>query len=80
VRFPSVVGKSEILTLSAEIRVLDHYAVIGTEITNHHIQIFDLEKLLTITAAQKPKTFSNTADITALWKGYECFLGREPRV
>lgn len=49
--------------------MLDSYAVIGSEATNHHVQIFDMRKLLTITAAQKPKTFSTSSDLTGLFRG-----------
>ncbi|KAI5776578.1 hypothetical protein EDC01DRAFT_636676 [Geopyxis carbonaria] len=61
-----IVGScSEILTC-LEIRVYDHYAIIGSEATNHHIQIFDLTKLLTVTT---PKVFSTSTDLTGLFRG-----------
>lgn len=48
---------------------MDNYAVIGSEATNHFVQIFDMRKLLTITTAQKPKTFSTSSDLTSLFRG-----------
>lgn len=52
-----------------EIRVLDHYAVIGSEAEHHGVQIFDLKKLLKIKKSEKPKTFDSIADLTSLWNG-----------
>ncbi|TFK65919.1 hypothetical protein BDN72DRAFT_871698 [Pluteus cervinus] len=49
-----------------EIRVYKSYAVIGSEASNHGIQIFDLRQLLTVDPAQ-PKTFALTD--AALFKG-----------
>lgn len=43
--------------------------MIGSEASNHHVQIFDMRKLLSITAAQKPKTFSTATDLTGLYRG-----------
>lgn len=37
-------------------------AVIGSEAVNHHIQFFDLTKLLSIKPNEKPKTFDSTND------------------
>lgn len=51
-----------------EIRVLDNYAIIGSEAVNHFIQIFDLRKLLTIKKSEKPKTFDSVKDLTGLFK------------
>ncbi|KAJ3507670.1 hypothetical protein NLJ89_g6173 [Agrocybe chaxingu] len=52
-----------------ELRVLDHYLVVGSEAVNHHVQIFDLLKVLDITPEEKPKTFNPATDLTALWTG-----------
>lgn len=50
-----------------EIRVYDHYAVIGSEAEGHHIQIFDLTKLLKIDP-KSPVTFDPEKDVTGLYK------------
>lgn len=44
-----------------EIRTVKNYFVIGSEASNHGVQIFDARKLLTVTS---PKTFSTTSDIS----------------
>ena len=44
-----------------EIRGYKSYFVIGSEASNHGIQIFDARKLLTVTS---PKTFSTSSDIS----------------
>jgi choice-of-anchor B domain-containing protein len=51
-----------------EIRGYKNYIVIGSEASRHGVQIFDWRKLLTIDPA-KPKTFSNTADLTGHFNG-----------
>ncbi|KAF5381289.1 hypothetical protein D9615_008330 [Tricholomella constricta] len=45
-----------------EIRVTGDIAVIGSEAVNHHIQFFDLKKLLKIKKNEKPKTFDSIKD------------------
>ncbi|TFK21272.1 hypothetical protein FA15DRAFT_707366 [Coprinopsis marcescibilis] len=52
-----------------ELRVLDNWLIVGSEAVNHHIQVFDLNKVLEITPEEKPKTFNATTDVTGLWKG-----------
>ncbi|KAH8151813.1 uncharacterized protein LAJ45_03804 [Morchella importuna] len=52
-----------------EIRVMDNYAVIGSEAVDHYVQIFDMRKLLKIKKNQKPKTFSTSKDLTSLFTG-----------
>ncbi|KAJ0124584.1 hypothetical protein J7T55_005923 [Diaporthe amygdali] len=44
-----------------EIRTVKNYFIIGSEASNHGIQIFDARKLLTVTS---PKTFSTSSDIS----------------
>ncbi|GLB42071.1 hypothetical protein LshimejAT787_1100860 [Lyophyllum shimeji] len=51
-----------------EIRVSGDIAVIGSEAENHHIQFFDLKKLLQIKKEEKPKTFDSIKD-TAIFRG-----------
>ncbi|KAH6693479.1 hypothetical protein F5X68DRAFT_247759 [Plectosphaerella plurivora] len=51
-----------------ELRGYKNYIVIGSEATNHGVQIFDLTKLLTINPAS-PVTFSNSRDLTGWWNG-----------
>ncbi|KAG5646749.1 hypothetical protein DXG03_002431 [Asterophora parasitica] len=51
-----------------EIRVSGDTAVIGSEAVNHHIQFFDLKKLLTIKKSEKPKTFDSVKD-AAIFRG-----------
>lgn len=51
-----------------EIRVSGNIAVIGSEATNHHIQFFDLTKLLKIKPEEKPKTFDSNND-ASLFRG-----------
>ncbi|KAJ8457310.1 hypothetical protein ONZ45_g18361 [Pleurotus djamor] len=50
-----------------ELRVLDNWLIVGSEAQNHHIQIFDLRKILTI--PRKPYTFNPNTDITGLFRG-----------
>jgi hypothetical protein len=58
-----------ILYLYLEIRVLDNYAVIGSEAVDHYVQIFDMRKVAAIKPSEKPKTFSTQTDLTSLFKG-----------
>jgi choice-of-anchor B domain-containing protein len=51
-----------------EIRVLNNYIVIASETFNHHIQIFDLRKLLDLDY-RSPKTFDAAADLTGFYGG-----------
>jgi hypothetical protein len=51
-----------------EIRGFKDYMVIGSESPKHHIQIFDMKKLLTVDE-KAPVTFSNEKDLTGLFKG-----------
>ncbi|KAI6257321.1 hypothetical protein MCOR19_006253 [Pyricularia oryzae] len=51
-----------------EMKGYQNYLVIGSEATNHGVQIFDFRKLLTVDPA-KPVVFSNTRDLTARWNG-----------
>ncbi|KAJ8457309.1 hypothetical protein ONZ45_g18362 [Pleurotus djamor] len=52
-----------------ELRVLDNWLVVGSEALNHHVQIFDLRKILSITPEEKPKTFDPINDITGIFRG-----------
>ncbi|KLU90493.1 hypothetical protein MAPG_10346 [Magnaporthiopsis poae ATCC 64411] len=77
-----------------EMRGYKHYLVIGSEATNHGIQIFDFRKLLTVDPA-RPVTFSNSRDLTSWFnelpagrshnvvvneeKGYAVAVGSQPR-
>jgi hypothetical protein len=49
-----------------EIRVFKHYIVVGSESYDHHIQIFDLKKLLDIDY-REPVTFDPTTDVTGFY-------------
>jgi hypothetical protein len=49
-----------------EIRVLKHYIVIASETFDHHIQVFDLHKLLDLDY-RNPKTFDAAADLTGFY-------------
>ncbi|KAI6351755.1 hypothetical protein MCOR25_009756 [Pyricularia grisea] len=49
-----------------EIRVFKHYIVVGSESYNHHIQIFDLKKLLDIDY-RSPVVFDPATDITGFY-------------
>jgi len=49
--------------------VLNDLLIVGSEAQNHHVQIFNLNKILEITEEEKPKTFDSVADLEALWKG-----------
>jgi hypothetical protein len=52
-----------------EIRAYKNYMLIGSELGGHGIQIFDMTKLLTITAAQAPVVFDPVKDVTSTFKG-----------
>lgn len=45
-----------------ELRGYKHYILIGSELANHGVQIFDMEKLLTIDPAS-PVRFNNSVDL-----------------
>jgi hypothetical protein len=49
-----------------EIRVLNKYAIIGSEAVGHNVQIFDLNKVAAIDP-RKPKTFNKEIDLTGLF-------------
>ncbi|KAK4443557.1 hypothetical protein QBC34DRAFT_416944 [Podospora aff. communis PSN243] len=51
-----------------EIRGYKSYIVIGSEATNHGVQIFDMSKLLTVNP-KKPVTFNPKTDLTGFWNG-----------
>ncbi|KAL8383522.1 hypothetical protein RB595_010634 [Gaeumannomyces hyphopodioides] len=77
-----------------EMRSYKSFLVIGSEATNHGVQVFDFRKLLTVDPA-KPVTFSNSRDLTSWWnglpsgrshnivvneeKGYAVAVGAQPR-
>ncbi|EJT79898.1 hypothetical protein GGTG_04980 [Gaeumannomyces tritici R3-111a-1] len=77
-----------------EMRSYKSFLVIGSEATNHGVQVFDFRKLLTIDPA-RPVTFSNSRDLTSWWnglpsgrshnivvneeKGYAVAVGAQPR-
>ncbi|KAK3392803.1 hypothetical protein B0H63DRAFT_424595 [Podospora didyma] len=50
-----------------DMKVIGDYVYIGSEASNHGLQVFDMRKLLTITT---PKVFSITTDLTAIFKGF----------
>ncbi|KAI0527770.1 hypothetical protein F5B22DRAFT_3414 [Xylaria bambusicola] len=50
-----------------EIRRYKHYIVIGSETYDHHIQIFDLKKLLDIDYKKGPVTFDPVKDLTGFY-------------
>jgi choice-of-anchor B domain-containing protein len=52
-----------------DIKVIGDHAYIGSEAPGHGLQIFDLNKLLTINSDQ-PKTFSTTTDLTAHFSAF----------
>ncbi|ROT38943.1 hypothetical protein SODALDRAFT_276544 [Sodiomyces alkalinus F11] len=47
-----------------EIRPYRHYMLIGSELADHGVQIFDMRKLLDIDPAEAPVTFDNDKDLT----------------
>ncbi|KAL6710360.1 hypothetical protein ACN47E_009306 [Coniothyrium glycines] len=51
-----------------EIRGQNNLMIIGSEATNHGIQIFDMKKLLTVDPA-KPVTFTNARDLAGHYNG-----------
>ncbi|KEY64268.1 hypothetical protein S7711_09308 [Stachybotrys chartarum IBT 7711] len=51
-----------------EIRGYRNYVIIGSEASNHGVQIFDWRRLLTVDPAS-PRVFSNTADLTGRFTG-----------
>ena len=63
-RLPQTAGAAA--AIWREIRVFKHYIVVGSESYDHHIQIFDLEKLLDIDW-KKPVTFDPTKDVTGFY-------------
>jgi len=65
-RLPQTEGANA--SIWREIRVLGDIAVIGSEAVNHHIQFFDLNKLLRIRKDEKPKTFNSIND-TSIFRG-----------
>ncbi|RYP74860.1 hypothetical protein DL771_002781 [Monosporascus sp. 5C6A] len=50
-----------------EIRTYKHYIVIASETFDHHIQIFDLKKLLDIDYRKGPVTFDPETDLTGFY-------------
>ncbi|KAK0650028.1 hypothetical protein B0T16DRAFT_509074 [Cercophora newfieldiana] len=52
-----------------DMKVIGDYVYIGSEASNHGLQVFDLKKLLTITPGS-PKTFSISSDLTARYSGF----------
>ncbi|KAF7531512.1 hypothetical protein G7054_g8812 [Neopestalotiopsis clavispora] len=64
-------------SLWREIKGYKNYVVIGSEATNHGVQIFDMSLLLDVDPAS-PKTFSNADDLTG-WFG-ELPVGRSHNV
>ncbi|KAI4289313.1 MAG: hypothetical protein L6R35_001413 [Caloplaca aegaea] len=50
-----------------DMKVINGYLYVGSEAANHGMQIFDMRKLLPLT---RPKTFSITTDLTAIYKGF----------
>jgi choice-of-anchor B domain-containing protein len=64
-------------SLWREIKGYKNYVVIGSEATNHGVQIFDMSLLLDVDPAA-PKTFSNEDDLTG-WFG-ELPVGRSHNV
>ncbi|KAF1993492.1 hypothetical protein P154DRAFT_70656 [Amniculicola lignicola CBS 123094] len=62
-RLPQVAGLNS--SQWREIRTFRHYIVVGSETFGHHIQIFDLHKLLPLDYRNGPKTFDPTTDVTS---------------
>ncbi|CAK5279131.1 unnamed protein product, partial [Mycena citricolor] len=52
-----------------DIKVIGHYAYIGSEALGHGIQVFDLHKLLDKSLLASPKVFSIKTDLTAHYDG-----------
>jgi hypothetical protein len=63
-RLPQTAGAAA--AIWRELRVFKHYIVVGSESYNHHIQIFDLKKLLDIDY-KKPVVFDPTKDLTGFY-------------
>ncbi|KAK3388089.1 hypothetical protein B0T20DRAFT_365770 [Sordaria brevicollis] len=61
-----------------EIRSYKHYMLIGSELEEHGIQIFDMRKLLTLNPKKGPVTFSIDKDVTGHFKDLP--LGRTHNV
>ncbi|KAJ7842973.1 hypothetical protein B0H14DRAFT_2359273 [Mycena olivaceomarginata] len=57
------------LSIWRDIKVIGHYAYIGSEAEGHGIQIFDLLKLLDSSLAGSPKEFSIETDLTGHYDG-----------
>jgi choice-of-anchor B domain-containing protein len=57
-----------------DIKVIGHHAYIGAESPDHGLQIFDLNKLLSVkpwwNPFWRPKVFDKTRDLTALFTGF----------
>ncbi|KIY62498.1 hypothetical protein CYLTODRAFT_383512 [Cylindrobasidium torrendii FP15055 ss-10] len=65
-RLPNTAGSQP--AIWRELRVLKDLLIVGSEAVNHHVQIFDLNKILAITESEKPKTFDSVADLESLFK------------
>ncbi|EAA26632.1 hypothetical protein GE21DRAFT_2745 [Neurospora crassa] len=52
-----------------DMKVIGNHVYIGSEASNHGLQVFDLTKLLDIDPSS-PKVFSTTSDLTAIYKGF----------
>lgn len=52
-----------------DMKVIGDFVYIGSEASNHGLQIFDLKKLLSVKAGS-PKVFSITSDLTAHFNGF----------
>ncbi|KAK4465385.1 hypothetical protein QBC42DRAFT_343993 [Cladorrhinum samala] len=52
-----------------DMKVIGNHVYIGSEASNHGLQVFDMTKLLTLTGSP-PKTFSITSDLTARFTGF----------
>lgn len=63
-RLPQTAGAEA--AIWREIRAFKHYIVVGSESFDHHIQIFDLKKLLDIDY-KNPVTFDPTEDVTGFY-------------
>jgi choice-of-anchor B domain-containing protein len=50
-------------------KVIGDYVYIGSEARNHGLQIFDMNKLLSVNSTN-PKLFSISSDLTALYSGF----------
>ncbi|KAK4159871.1 hypothetical protein QBC43DRAFT_326476 [Cladorrhinum sp. PSN259] len=52
-----------------DMKVIGNHVYIGSEASNHGLQVFDMTKLLTINPSS-PKTFSISSDLTARFSGF----------